>query len=144
MPNMNWLWCEKYASSPPQQLSFLIATVTRSRGQWALRGRLRFWHRSKRSGERFQSQAQNALREYSLLAAILIYMGKGLTRKRAMVRLDVAAILTGTGFGLTLSLLAATLTREDVTGKCCSRFRFRFATRKFCPTPHGCRRGCWR
>ena len=43
-------------------------------------------------------------------------MSKGLTRKRAMVRLDLAAILTGTGLGLTLSLLAATLTKEDVTG----------------------------
>lgn len=43
-------------------------------------------------------------------------MSKGITRKRAMVRLDLAAILTGTGLGLTLSLLAATLTKEDVTG----------------------------
>lgn len=43
-------------------------------------------------------------------------MSKGLTRKRAMVRLDLAAILTGSGLGLTLSLLAATLTKEDVTG----------------------------
>ena len=46
----------------------------------------------------------------------MILMSKGLTRKRAMVRLDLAAILTGTGLGLTLSLLAATLTKEDVTG----------------------------
>ena len=43
-------------------------------------------------------------------------MSKGLTKKRAMARLDLAAILTGTGLGLTLSLLAATLTKEDVTG----------------------------
>ena len=43
-------------------------------------------------------------------------MSKGLTKKRAMARLDVAAIITGTGLGLTLSLLAATLTKEDVTG----------------------------
>ena len=43
-------------------------------------------------------------------------MSKGLTRKRAMVRLDLAAILTGSGLGLTLSLLASTLTKEDVTG----------------------------
>ena len=33
-----------------------------------------------------------------------------------MVRLDLAAIVTGTGLGLTLSLLAATLTKEDLTG----------------------------
>ena len=33
-----------------------------------------------------------------------------------MVRLDLAAIITGLGLGLTLSLLASTLTREDVTG----------------------------
>ncbi len=43
-------------------------------------------------------------------------MGKGLTKRRAMVRLDLAAIVTGTGLGLTLSLLAATLTKEDLTG----------------------------
>ena len=43
-------------------------------------------------------------------------MSKGLTKKRAMARLDLAAIITGTGLGLTLSLLAATLTKEDVTG----------------------------
>jgi predicted ferric reductase len=43
-------------------------------------------------------------------------MAKGLTRKRAMFRLDLAAIVTGVGLGLTLSLLASTLTREDVTG----------------------------
>jgi len=43
-------------------------------------------------------------------------MGKGLTKKRAMLRLDLAAIITGTGLGLTLSLLAATLTKEDLTG----------------------------
>ena len=43
-------------------------------------------------------------------------MSKGLTKKRAMARLDLAAILTGTGLGFTLSLLASTLTKEDVTG----------------------------
>lgn len=43
-------------------------------------------------------------------------MSRGLTKKRAMVRLDTAAIVTGVGLGLTLSLLAATLTKEDVTG----------------------------
>ncbi len=43
-------------------------------------------------------------------------MSKGLTKKRAMFRLDLAAVITGVGLGLTLSLLASTLTREDVTG----------------------------
>lgn len=43
-------------------------------------------------------------------------MAKGLTRKRAMFRLDIAAVVTGVGLGLTLSLLASTLTKEDVTG----------------------------
>jgi len=43
-------------------------------------------------------------------------MAKGLSRKRAMFRLDLAAIVTGVGLGLTLSLLASTLTKEDVTG----------------------------
>ena len=43
-------------------------------------------------------------------------MSKGLTKKRAMFRLDLAALVTGVGLGLTLSLLASTLTREDVTG----------------------------
>ena len=33
-----------------------------------------------------------------------------------MVRLDLAAIITGVGLGITLSLLLTTLTREDVTG----------------------------
>lgn len=43
-------------------------------------------------------------------------MSKGLTKKRAMFRLDLAAIVTGVGLGLTLSVLASTLTKEDVTG----------------------------
>ena len=43
-------------------------------------------------------------------------MGKGLTKRRALLRLDLAAIVTGVGLGLTLSLLASTLTKEDVTG----------------------------
>ena len=34
-----------------------------------------------------------------------------------MFRLDLAALITGVGLGLTLSLLASTLTREDVTGR---------------------------
>lgn len=43
-------------------------------------------------------------------------MSRALTKKRAMFRLDLAAIVTGLGLGLTLSLLASTLTREDLTG----------------------------
>ena len=43
-------------------------------------------------------------------------MSKGLTKKRAMFRLDLATIVTGIGLGLTCSLLASTLTKEDVTG----------------------------
>ena len=43
-------------------------------------------------------------------------MGKGLSKERAMFRLDLAAIVTGLGLGLTLSVLASTLTKEDVTG----------------------------
>lgn len=43
-------------------------------------------------------------------------MVKGLTKKRAMFRLDLATLVTGVGLGLTCSLLASTLTKEDVTG----------------------------
>ena len=43
-------------------------------------------------------------------------VSRGLTRRRAHFRLDLAAIVTGTGLGLTLSLLASTLTREDLSG----------------------------
>lgn len=43
-------------------------------------------------------------------------MSRALTKKRAMARLDIAAVVTGVGLGLTLSVLASTLTKEDVTG----------------------------
>ena len=43
-------------------------------------------------------------------------MAKSLTRKRASLRLDAAATITGLGLGLTLAVLVSTLSVDDVNG----------------------------